>query len=161
MSTACGHRIALRKETKQEPGTAEPGNRLGCCLISFHFLWAILYVSRLYELPGSRISTAHFFWAIYRRRNKMLRSFTLPFAFLASLFSFVIIAALASVLPRPLSVVIIVRRKGASIYDVRSAEWGRGVKKCSTICGQVVKILRTEGMQRGHPYMMSAKFSGF
>ena len=44
LATACGHRIALRKwkETKQEPGTAEPGNRLGCCLISFHFLWAIL-----------------------------------------------------------------------------------------------------------------------
>ena len=30
------------KETKQEPGTARPGNMLGCCLISFHFLWAIL-----------------------------------------------------------------------------------------------------------------------
>ena len=26
------------KEAKQEPGTAGPGNRLGCCLISFHFL---------------------------------------------------------------------------------------------------------------------------
>ena len=30
------------KETKLQPGTAGPGNRLGCCLISFHFLWAIL-----------------------------------------------------------------------------------------------------------------------
>ena len=30
------------KETKQLPGTAGPGNRLGCCLVSFHFLWAIL-----------------------------------------------------------------------------------------------------------------------
>ena len=27
------------KETKQQPDTAEPGNMLGCCLISFHFLW--------------------------------------------------------------------------------------------------------------------------
>ena len=30
-----------RKETKQQPGTAGPGNMLGCCLISFHFLWVI------------------------------------------------------------------------------------------------------------------------
>ena len=30
------------KETKQEPGTAGTGNMLGCCLICFHFLWAIL-----------------------------------------------------------------------------------------------------------------------
>ena len=37
------HRI--RKETKQEPCTAGPGNMLGCCLVSFHFLWAILSTS--------------------------------------------------------------------------------------------------------------------
>ena len=37
------HRIW--KETKQQPGTAVPGNMLGCCLISFHFLWAILSTS--------------------------------------------------------------------------------------------------------------------
>ena len=29
------------KEIKQEPGTAGPGNMLGCSLLSFHFLWAI------------------------------------------------------------------------------------------------------------------------
>ena len=29
------------KEAKQLPGTAGPGNILGCCLISFHLLWAI------------------------------------------------------------------------------------------------------------------------
>ena len=29
------------KETKLQPVTAEPGNMLGCSLISFHFLWAI------------------------------------------------------------------------------------------------------------------------
>ena len=29
------------KECKQQPGTAGPGNMLGCCLIYFHFLWAI------------------------------------------------------------------------------------------------------------------------
>ena len=36
--TACGHRMAYRKwkETKQQLGTAEPGNMLGCRLISFH-----------------------------------------------------------------------------------------------------------------------------
>ena len=33
------------KETKQQPGTAGPGNMLGCCLNSFHFLWAILSTS--------------------------------------------------------------------------------------------------------------------
>ena len=42
--TACRHRMAHRKwkESKQLPsmlpGTAAPG----CCLVSFHFLWAIL-----------------------------------------------------------------------------------------------------------------------
>ena len=37
-------RMAHRKwkEAKQLPGTAGPGNMLGCSLISFHFLWAIL-----------------------------------------------------------------------------------------------------------------------
>ena len=30
------------KEIKQQPGTAGPGNMLGTCLVSFHFLWAIL-----------------------------------------------------------------------------------------------------------------------
>ena len=28
------------KEAKQLPGTAGPGNMLGCYLIYFHFLWA-------------------------------------------------------------------------------------------------------------------------
>ena len=44
LCTACGHRIAHRKwkETKLQPGTAGPGIRHGCCLVSFHFLWAIL-----------------------------------------------------------------------------------------------------------------------
>ena len=40
------HRIL--KETKQEPGTARTGNMLGCCLISFHFLRAILSTSTVY-----------------------------------------------------------------------------------------------------------------
>ena len=31
------------KRTKQQPGTAGPGNMLRCCLVSFHFLWAILW----------------------------------------------------------------------------------------------------------------------
>ena len=35
--------MAHRKweEIKQQPGTAGPGNMLGCCLLPFHFLWAI------------------------------------------------------------------------------------------------------------------------
>ena len=33
------------KEAKQQPGTAWPGNRLGSCLVSFQFLWAILSTS--------------------------------------------------------------------------------------------------------------------
>ena len=42
--TACGRRMAHRKwkETKLQPGTAGPGNMLGCSLASFLFLWAIL-----------------------------------------------------------------------------------------------------------------------
>ena len=40
-------RMAQRKwkDSKQQPGTAGPGNMLGCCLIYFHFLWAILSTS--------------------------------------------------------------------------------------------------------------------
>ena len=30
-----------QKETKQQQGTAGPGNMLRCCLVSFHFLWGI------------------------------------------------------------------------------------------------------------------------
>ena len=39
------HRMKHRKwrETKQQPSTAGPGNMLGCCLVPFHFLWAILW----------------------------------------------------------------------------------------------------------------------
>ena len=33
------------KETKQQPRTAGPGNMLGCCLVSFHFLLTILSTS--------------------------------------------------------------------------------------------------------------------
>ena len=40
-------RMAQRKwkDTKQQPCTAVPGNMLGCCLIIFRFLWAILSTS--------------------------------------------------------------------------------------------------------------------
>ena len=43
-NTVCAHRMAHRswRETKLLPGTAGPGNMLGCCLVSFHFLRAIL-----------------------------------------------------------------------------------------------------------------------
>ena len=39
------------KEAKQQPGTARPGNRLGSCLVSFYFLWAILSTSTVPEKP--------------------------------------------------------------------------------------------------------------
>ena len=35
----------ILKETKQQLGSAGTGNMLGCCLVSFHFLWAILSTS--------------------------------------------------------------------------------------------------------------------
>ena len=40
-------RMAHRKwiETEHQPGTAEAGNMLGCCLNYFRFLWAILSTS--------------------------------------------------------------------------------------------------------------------
>ena len=47
MCTVLVLRMAHRiwKETKQQPGTAWTGNMLGCFLVSFHFLWAILSTS--------------------------------------------------------------------------------------------------------------------
>ena len=44
--TGCGRRMAHRKwkETKQQPGTAGPGNILGCCLVSLHFLCDVLSI---------------------------------------------------------------------------------------------------------------------
>ena len=40
------------KETKQQPGTAGPGNILGCCLVSLRFLSDIDPVHKFLE-PGS------------------------------------------------------------------------------------------------------------
>ena len=45
-SNACTWRMGWMahrkwKENKQQPGTAGPGNMPGCCLVSYHFLWAI------------------------------------------------------------------------------------------------------------------------
>ena len=44
--------MAHRKweEAKQLPGTAGLGNRLGCCLIYFHFLWAIHPIRPVHSL---------------------------------------------------------------------------------------------------------------
>ena len=36
------------KESKQQPGTVGPGNMLGCYLVSFHILWAILSTSTVH-----------------------------------------------------------------------------------------------------------------
>ena len=43
------------KETKQQPGTAGPGNMLGCCLVSFHFLSAILCPQAVIEYVAHMI----------------------------------------------------------------------------------------------------------
>ena len=53
-STVCGHRFAHRKwkETKLQPGTGGPRNRLGCCFVSFHFLWAILCLQAVQTFLG-------------------------------------------------------------------------------------------------------------
>ena len=45
------------KETKLQPGTAGPGNILGCCLLSFHLLWAILCLQAVY---GQRLGFVTF-----------------------------------------------------------------------------------------------------
>ena len=42
------------KECKQQPGTAGPGNMLGCCLIYFHFLWAIHPIRPVHPSNGIR-----------------------------------------------------------------------------------------------------------
>ena len=58
MCTVLVLRIAHRiwKETKQRPGTAGPDNMIGCCLVSFHFLWAILSTSTVMHPPTLKIS---------------------------------------------------------------------------------------------------------
>ena len=51
-------RMAQRKwkDTKQQPCTAGPGNMLGCCLIYFHFQWAILSTSTVHSWFESQIT---------------------------------------------------------------------------------------------------------
>ena len=51
------HRIWI--ETKQEPGTAGIGNLLGCCLVSFHFLWTILSTSTVLSQKFEAINLAN------------------------------------------------------------------------------------------------------
>ena len=62
-STVIVLRMAHRiwKESKQQPGTAEPGNMLGCCLISFYFLWAILSMTTVHSegLRGCNSGIVH------------------------------------------------------------------------------------------------------
>ena len=55
--SAFRHRIAHRKwkENKLQPGTAGPGNMLGCSLVSFHFLWAILCPQAVHVVEDSWI----------------------------------------------------------------------------------------------------------
>ena len=69
------HRIW--KENKQLPCTAGPGNMLGCCLISFHFLWVIL-------------STSTVLWPSEKEERRFFHlAFFLPsFRFCSSLLAF-------------------------------------------------------------------------
>ena len=48
------------KEIKQQPGTAGSGNMLGCCLLSFHVLWAIHPIR-----PCTVEAPLAILWAIY------------------------------------------------------------------------------------------------
>ena len=52
ITTACRHRMAHRKwkETK-----LQPGNMLGCCFVSFHFLWVIPCPQAVQGDPSTRV----------------------------------------------------------------------------------------------------------
>ena len=41
-----------RKETKQQPGTARPGNILGCCLVYLRFLCNIHSIHSVQQIPA-------------------------------------------------------------------------------------------------------------
>ena len=43
-----------RKETKQQTGTAGPGNILGCCLVSLHFLCDIYSIHSVHDSRHER-----------------------------------------------------------------------------------------------------------
>ena len=50
------------KEIKQQPGTARPGNLLGCCLLSFHFLWSIHPIHPVELSPCDNYRPVTIFW---------------------------------------------------------------------------------------------------
>ena len=59
------------KDTKQLPGTAGPGNMLGFCLISFHFLLAIHPIRPvLLKLQKQEKSTEWMEWMSHRKRRE-------------------------------------------------------------------------------------------
>ena len=84
--TACGHRIAHRKwkETNLHPGTAGQGNMLGSCLVSSHFLWAILCP----QAVGCVMPTKKFYSRIYIQRHNHLSQFGLITLFQFDLLEF-------------------------------------------------------------------------
>ena len=45
------------KEAKQQPGTAGPGNMLGSCLVSFHFLWVNLSPQAVCLVSSSHVES--------------------------------------------------------------------------------------------------------
>ena len=55
------------KQIKQQPGTAGPGNMLGCCLICFHFMWGKLStrtVLRVVDLGVMNCGKTSYFWLL-------------------------------------------------------------------------------------------------
>ena len=94
--TACGHRIAHKKwkETKLQPGTAGQGIMLGCCLVSFHFLWAVLNSSTVHiwkQQILNKKNTASFCCSVSLDRDKV---FKIKFAIVASQITDVLISKL-------------------------------------------------------------------
>ena len=70
------------KEAKQLPGTAVPGNMLGCCLIYFHFLWAIHpirpahFMDFIFEVPPSCPTNLPFLPNSYQPKDNWAESGT-------------------------------------------------------------------------------------
>ena len=65
------------KEIKQQPGKSGPGNMLGCCLLSFYFLWAINPIRPVVGAPHLEVQ-----WALNRAKSpkifEQMESYEIP-----------------------------------------------------------------------------------
>ena len=59
------------EKNKQQPGTAGPGNMLGSCLISFHFLWGKLSTRTVGEAHFLKTVKTQLFYVFPRCRQIM------------------------------------------------------------------------------------------